>query len=270
MKLKLKNRYLPIAFALAFTGLVASQIPSPSSISSAASSISLVANAYPGESSTNNTAPLAVAGVGIITSVVGGAGAGAAGAAAGGDILAGPTVPGDSISWGESFVINSGGFSITISFPNTPTTQSVVAIFRNVRVLNAASSNVADLGLAGVLTQPIGTKEVKAEGYTLLLPTDDSLIKALGAEKVARMQKPEGRELARAFVSGLIVPGQFNYAGLKDAASLSKSVSSLGGDSISLKVDGGKLMANGVEVLATEYAARNVSFLVTNGVVNGN
>jgi Fasciclin domain len=241
--MKLKNRYIHIASALAIAGLVASQIPSQPSIS-------LAANGYDSGSSTN-TAVLAVGGLGVLSSFAGGAAAGAGGGAGA----------------GAGMIPGSGQKPITLLLSSIDSVSEFSGIVSNSGVdLNISVA----LGIAGVTTQPIGTKELKAEGYTILAPTNDSLIKALGAEKVALMKQPAGRALAKAFVSGLIVAGRFNVAGLKDVASLSKSLFSLGGDSISLKVDGGKLMANTAEVLATEYAASNGWILVTNGVVNSN
>ncbi len=259
MNLKLKNRYLPIASALAITGLVVSQIPTPSSISSAANSVSLVANAYPEGDSNNNTAPLVVGGLGVISSIAGGAGGAAAGGAGG---ASGGVIP-----------PGGGGASMTVTLQSILEVSDFYAIYQmaglDFEVIYNGGGGVA-LGMAGVTTQHVGTKELQAKGYTLLAPTNDSLIKALGAEKVALMKQPAGKALAKAFVSGLIIPRRFNFSELKDAGSLSKSLLSVGGDSISLKVDGGKLMANTAEVLATEYAAKNGSILVTNGVVNGN
>ena len=128
--------------------------------------------------------------------------------------------------------------------------------------------SASDLGVAGVVSKAIGAKEAKEDGYTVFAPTDESLVRVLGAEKVEILQQPAQQEMAKAFILGLALSGRYNINRLNATASLSKSVSALSGDSVNLKASGGKLMANTAEVLSTEYPASNGMVLITNGVVS--
>jgi hypothetical protein len=142
-----------------------------------------------------------------------------------------------------------------------------IAIFQNAGDLGmGVASNAADLGLSGVATKALGVN-LQSEGYTVFAPTNESLVKALGAEKVAALQSPGQREMAKAFVLGLTVAKRYRIQDLKDIASQSKSASSLSGDVINLKVEEGKVKANSAELLS-EYAASNGYILTTNGVAS--
>jgi uncharacterized surface protein with fasciclin (FAS1) repeats len=103
--------------------------------------------------------------------------------------------------------------------------------------------------------------------YTLFLPTNAALLKALGADKVALLQQAAGQQEARHFIAGLTVAGSYNLQRLTDAAAQGKTLTTLTGEVLVLKSEGQELTVNGVEVLKSEYPASNGWILLTNGVI---
>ena len=251
--MKLKNRYIRIASALAIVGLVASQIPSRPSVS-------LAANNYtsdPGTGVVNTKAATGIAFGAVVVSAIytGLAGGGANAAADAGKELAG--VP------GEKDIPQ-----VIASQPQLTITSKILSNAGDTGLSRKTVASASDLGVAGVVSKAIGAKEAKEDGYTVFAPTDESLVRVLGAEKVELLQQPAQKEMAKAFVLGQTLAGRYNVNRLNATASLSKSVFALSGDSVNLKASGGKLMANTAEVLSTEYPASNGMVLITNGVVS--
>ena len=73
---------------------------------------------------------------------------------------------------------------------------------------------------------------------------------------------------AKKLLFSITVKGSYNLAALRDAANTGKILDTLSGQTVSLRMDGNKLMANGVEVLNNEAPASNGWVIATNGLVN--
>lgn len=124
-------------------------------------------------------------------------------------------------------------------------------------------------GALGTILRNTGEAQTYQSGgpYTVFLPTDAALTKALGAERVAVLQSAAGQGAARRFVASLTVSGSYSLQRLRALAALGKTLTTLAGETLVLKLDGGTLTANGVVVLATEHPAQNGFLLVTDGIV---
>ncbi|MBB6050672.1 fasciclin domain-containing protein [Armatimonas rosea] len=103
--------------------------------------------------------------------------------------------------------------------------------------------------------------------YTVFWPTDAALTKALGAERVAALQSPAGQQDARHFIASLTVSGSYSLQRLRALATEGKTLTTLTGDEVVLKLEGNTLTANGVALLQSEYPAQNGFVLVTEGIV---
>lgn len=103
--------------------------------------------------------------------------------------------------------------------------------------------------------------------YTVFWPTDAALTRALGAERVALLQRPAGQQAARHLIASLTVPGSYSLERLRALATSGTGLTTLTGEAVELKLDGNTLTANGVAILQTEYPARNGFLLTADGLI---
>ena len=109
----------------------------------------------------------------------------------------------------------------------------------------------AALGAAGLVDA------VKGPGpFTVFAPSDEAFAK-LPKGTVETLLKPENKEKLKAILTYHVVPGKVMA---KDVLGV-KGAKSLNGQRIDVKVDGGKVMVDGAQVVATDIAC-------TNGVIH--
>lgn len=100
------------------------------------------------------------------------------------------------------------------------------------------------------------TALLKAEGpYTIFAPADEAFAK-LPAGKLDELLKPENKEKLATLLSYHVVPGKVMAADVKTT-----KVETVGGQELSLKVDGKSVMVDGAKVIKTDIIA-------TNGVIH--
>ena len=104
--------------------------------------------------------------------------------------------------------------------------------------------------------------------FTIFAPTNDALIKALGADIVTNLQTTAKQTEAKQLLQSITVKGAYSISALKDAAKSGKVLEALSGQPVSLKLSGDKLTANGIEILNNESPAINGWVIATNGVIN--
>ena len=121
--------------------------------------------------------------------------------------------------------------------------------------------------IAKILNNSGSQDSYRSEAITVFWPTNEALTKALGASGVSALQAAANSAQAKTFLASLTVAGKYNIQRLNDAAGQGKVLATLSGGSIVLKSEGGKLTANGVEIIGTETAASNGWIIATNGVV---
>ena len=102
---------------------------------------------------------------------------------------------------------------------------------------------------------------------TVFWPTDEALTKALGTDGIARLQSPEGKAEAQAFLDRLTVAGSYSLSRLEALAVAGSTLTTLSGDTLVFKSTDGKLTANGVELLGNEHPASNGFVLTTGGLI---
>jgi uncharacterized surface protein with fasciclin (FAS1) repeats len=107
----------------------------------------------------------------------------------------------------------------------------------------------------------------RTETYTVFWPTNETLNKTVGASRVTSLQQVANSAQAKTFLSSITVAGSYNLQRLQDAAGQGKRLSTLTGATITLKSDGEKLTANGIELQETEYPASNGWILTADGIV---
>jgi uncharacterized surface protein with fasciclin (FAS1) repeats len=226
--MKFKNRFIRMAMAFAIVGVVASQIPSRPSVS-------LAADGYVDRG--NGLLTLKGAGGAAAGGVLVGAIYGAivnAGRSTGGGVIKGAALPGGS----------SPIYDVTSSKPDE--FSEISRIIRNADEVTNYRKNGA---------------------YTVFWPTNDALTKALGAERVNALGQAANASQAKTFLAAITVSGSYNLQRLRDAANQGTTLKTLSDGAVVLKIDGGKLTANGVEVLGSEYPATNGWVLATNGII---
>ncbi|MBB6050473.1 fasciclin domain-containing protein [Armatimonas rosea] len=129
-------------------------------------------------------------------------------------------------------------------------------------------SGTPDFSDLAKLIRNSGSVDKFSQGsLTIFAPTNSALAKALGANKVGLLGEAAGSDEAKKFLDSITVAGSYNLQRLKDAASQGKTLQSLSGDPLVLKLEGDKLTVNGIEILSNEYPASNGWVLSANGVV---
>ena len=115
----------------------------------------------------------------------------------------------------------------------------------------------AALGAAGLVDA------VKGPGpFTVFAPSDEAFAK-LPKGTVETLLKPENKEKLKAILSYHVVPGKVMA---KDVLGV-KGAKSLNGQRIDVKVDGGKVMVDGAQVVATDIACTNGVIHVIDSVI---
>lgn len=104
--------------------------------------------------------------------------------------------------------------------------------------------------------------------YTVFVPTNDALTKALGANAVASLQTTGKQAQVKQLLMSITVKGSYNLAALKDIANSGKTLETLSGQSVSMKLSGDKLTANDIEVFNNESPASNGYAIAVAGLVN--
>jgi transforming growth factor-beta-induced protein len=115
----------------------------------------------------------------------------------------------------------------------------------------------AALGAAGLVDA------VKGPGpFTVFAPSDEAFAK-LPKGTVETLLKPENKEKLKAILTYHVVPGKVMA---KDVLGV-KGAKSLNGQRIDVKVDGGKVMGDGAQVVATDIACTNGVIHVIDSVI---
>ena len=115
----------------------------------------------------------------------------------------------------------------------------------------------AALGAAGLVDA------VKGPGpFTVFAPSDEAFAK-LPKGTVETLLKPENKEKLKAILTYHVVPGKVMA---KDVLGV-KGAKSLNGQRIDVKVDGGKVMVDGAQVVATDIACTNGVIHVIDSVI---
>ena len=115
----------------------------------------------------------------------------------------------------------------------------------------------AALGAAGLVDA------VKGPGpFTVFAPSDEAFAK-LPKGPVETLLKPENKEKLKAILTYHVVPGKVMA---KDVLGV-KGAKSLNGQRIDVKVDGGKVMVDGAQVVATDIACTNGVIHVIDSVI---
>lgn len=116
-----------------------------------------------------------------------------------------------------------------------------------------------------------GTTDKYTSGsYTVFAPTNESLTKALGANKLNALGQAASSSEAKSLLDSITVEGSYSLQRLKDAANQGKTLTTLSNAPLVPKVEGDKVTLNGVEVLSSEYPASNGWVIPTNGLVSTN
>ena len=113
--------------------------------------------------------------------------------------------------------------------------------------------------LVAAVTAADLAKVLKGDGpFTVLAPTDEAFDK-LPTGTVEMLLKPENKDKLVAILTYHVIPGKAMAA---DVVKLNgKSVKTVQGSSVKIKVVGGKVMVNGAKVVKTDIAC-------TNGVIH--
>jgi uncharacterized surface protein with fasciclin (FAS1) repeats len=115
----------------------------------------------------------------------------------------------------------------------------------------------AALGAAGLVDA------VKGPGpFTVFAPSDEAFAK-LPKGTVETLLKPENKDKLKAILTYHVVPGKVMA---KDVLGV-KGAKSLNGQRIDVKVDGGKVMVDGAQVVATDIACTNGVIHVIDSVI---
>ena len=229
--MKIPDRVIRLSVAAALIGIVAAQIPTRLSVATAATSRQEGGPIQTARDGYPNNAVFTTKNL-IFAGALAAAAGGAVGAGAGGSI--------------RGAVLSSASiYDVTTQHPNE--FDLIVKIIRNAEQVN---------------TYRAGDKT------TVFWPTNEALTKALGADGVAALQKTANQAQAKQLLQSLTVSGSYNLDSLKAAARGKQSLQTLAGQAIVLTMSGEKLLANGVEVINTEYPAINGYVLMTNGVVS--
>ena len=115
----------------------------------------------------------------------------------------------------------------------------------------------AALGAAGLVDA------VKGPGpFTVFAPSDEAFAK-LPKGTVETLLKPENKEKLKAILTYHVVPGKVMA---KEVVNI-KGAKSLNGQRIDVKIDGGKVMVDGAQVLTTDIACTNGVIHVIDSVI---
>lgn len=134
-------------------------------------------------------------------------------------------------------------------------------------IYEVVSGNSEFSDLAKLIRNSGSVDKYSQGSLTVFAPTNSALAKALGANKVGILGEAAGSDEAKKFLDSITVAGSYSLQRLKDAASQGKTLQSLSGDPLVLKLDGDKITVNGIEILSNEYPASNGWVLSANGVV---
>jgi len=107
----------------------------------------------------------------------------------------------------------------------------------------------------------------RTDEFTVFWPTNDALTTALGQSKVDQLEQAANKSEAITFLERITVKGKYSLRRLTDLANAGSTLKTVSGDSIELTITNGKLTANGVEILGSEYPTSNGWVLVANGLV---
>lgn len=230
--MKFQNRFVRLAAALAIVGIVVAQIPMRSTIAQAA-------DGY-GDSK------------GGLISLEGGSGI----------VLGGAVM---SLVYGT--VAKSGA---AVAMGTSGGGTSLVAVLRSEPIYDLTDQKPEQFELvAKIIRNGQRVEDYRQNGkYTVFWPTNETLTRALGAERVKALQLAANQQKAKEFLASITVRGSYNLEALEDAAKCNKMLETLGGQTIVLTKEGETLRANGTTVLSTEYPASNGWVLATEGVVS--
>lgn len=240
--MKIPDRIIRLAIAMSIIGIVAAQVPTRLSVATAATRQE--GGGGNNEGGGNDEGPVQTAQDGYPSNAVLTTRniilAGALAATAGGAVGAGA---GGSI---RGAVLSSAGvYDITLQHPNE--FDIIAKIIRNAEMVNTYRAS---------------------EKTTVFWPTNEAIVRSLGADAAAALQKSPNQAQAKQFLQSLTVMGSYSLSDLKAAAGKKQALQTVAGQSIVLTMSGDKLLANGVELIGTEYAASNGSVLVANGVIS--
>ncbi len=141
----------------------------------------------------------------------------------------------------------------SVLLPPAPAPGTIVAEADKAGSFKTLLAAAKAAGLDGVLA---------GEGaFTVFAPTDDAFAK-LPAGTVDELLKPENKAKLAAILSHHVVPAKVMAADVKAGV-----VTSVNGTSITVKVDGGKVMVDGATVTATDVAASNGVIHVIDAVI---
>ena len=222
-----KNRIWRMVSALTIVGIVASQIPSRSAVS-------LAADGYPESNGILQQSLVSVVAGGF---VVGGVYSVIKPGASGGGVFGGGSAGGDGLLGGNK--------------PIYDLTKSKDEFSSIARII----SNAGEIEM------------YRTDEFTVFWPTNDALTTALGQNRVDQLEQAANKSEAITFLERITVKGKYSLRRLTDLASAGSTLKTVSGDSIELTITNGKLTANGVEILGSEYPTSNGWVLVANGLV---
>jgi uncharacterized surface protein with fasciclin (FAS1) repeats len=139
--------------------------------------------------------------------------------------------------------------------PASLTDKPADVVLQWIPVLTTFEAAVRASGLAGYLR--------RADGVTILAPTDDSFKAAFDRQTLDDLLLSRHREL-RALLEAHIIDGSLSLAALRDAG----SVTTLAGDTLTIAPAGAMARFNdGATTVCADYAAANARIHVIDGVL---
>src|SRR6187200_3101678 len=136
---------------------------------------------------------------------------------------------------------------------------AVVAL--NTPVVAGQSKDIVDTAVAAGSFKTLA-KALQAAGlvdtlkgagpFTVFAPTDEAFAK-LPAGTVDTLLKPENKAKLTAILTGHVVAGKVMSTDLKDG----QKAKTVGGNEVTVKIDGGKVMVGGANVAKADIAASN-------------
>jgi uncharacterized surface protein with fasciclin (FAS1) repeats len=139
--------------------------------------------------------------------------------------------------------------------PASLTDKPADVVLQWIPVVTTFEAAVRASGLVGYLR--------KADGVTILAPTDDAFAAAFNRQRLDDLLLTRRRAL-RALVEAHIIDGSFSLAALRDAG----SVSTLAGDRLAVTPAGDMArLDDAATTVCADYAAANASIHVIDGVL---
>jgi uncharacterized surface protein with fasciclin (FAS1) repeats len=139
--------------------------------------------------------------------------------------------------------------------PASLTDEPADVVLQWIPVLTTFEAAVRASGLAGYLR--------RADGVTILAPTDDAFAAAFDRQRLDDLLLSRRREL-RALLEAHIIDGRFSLAALRDAG----SVTSRAGDTLTVAPAGAMArLSGGATTVCADYEAANARIHVIDGVL---